>query len=179
MDGKLDTDVIKSNVLRCRIEGMSSTEDFLSMCFGGKNQFDAQYQIFHSQGSNVFVTNRLVLTNYGSSSDVEDYEDVDEIRSNVPDSFRRGNRLITASDFESFIKENFSSRIKDIHVCNNVEYCMSFYRWLDRYSLLSPSIGLSGYMYSDANNFNNVYAWLLPNSRKLRTVRPRYYRQEM
>ena len=165
--GKITAGDIKSSTLRCRIDGMTNTDDFLNMCYGGKDNFDSQYSLFKSSGTTVFSTSKLVLSNTEDSSDVEDYEDIDEIRANAPDSFRRGERLITASDFKSFVLENFSSRIKDAYVCNNVDYCLNFFKWLDENGKLSPSIGLSGYSYSDANNFNNVYIWLLPNSRKL------------
>lgn len=168
VEGKIEPNQISSNTLQLYVNGFTDTYTLINMLFGGQDIFKAQYNFLFTNGSLYkFGTNMLTLSNDYASSDVIDYEDVDEIREYAPNSFRTGNRLVTSSDFRTYILNNFSNRVKDVYVCNNNEYCMSFYKWLDKYDSLNINIRLNGYEYSDANDFNNIYLWMLPNSEKL------------
>lgn len=97
-------------------------------------------------------------------------ESVDEIRRNAPQWFKTGNRLVTASDYEYFIKNRFKSDILDVKCQNNAEYISTFYRWLYNIGVKKHNSGdyyitpnrLTKYdlKYSDAADMNNVYIWI-------------------
>ena len=70
-------------------------------------------------------------SNIRSSSGTAEEETVDEIRHNAPQWFKLGNRLITAADWEYFMKNVFGkSNVIDVKCQNNWGYISTFYRWL-------------------------------------------------
>ena len=100
-------------------------------------------------------------------------ESVEDIRENAPDWFKTGNRLITRSDYEFWVR-NRQTGVIDVKCVNNWEYLATFYRWLYQY-------GVSGYgdgkhfiqndlitryncKYVDAADANNVYLWVKSES---------------
>ncbi len=97
-------------------------------------------------------------------------ESVEEIRRNAPQWFRTGNRLITASDYEYFIKNRFKADVLDVRCQNNAEYISTFYRWLynigitkhgqGNYYITPNKIAKYDLRYADAADSNNVYIWL-------------------
>ena len=101
-------------------------------------------------------------TNDEASSEVANFETVDEIRASAPSSFRMQNRLVTARDYEQFILNNHigNHEILDVAVQSNKEYLRDFQQWLYSYNKLSPEITYYSYRYSDTCDFNNVYIWL-------------------
>lgn len=109
-------------------------------------------------------------TNTEKSSKGIAEETVDEIRRNAPQWFKTGNRLITASDYEYFIKNKFKSDILDVKCQNNAEYISTFYRWLynigikkhnnGEYYLTPNRIVKHDLKYADAADMNNVYIWI-------------------
>jgi len=68
--------------------------------------------------------------NIQSSSSGAIEEDVDDIRRNAPEWFKQGNRLVTASDWEYYVKNRFRDNILDVVCQNNWNYISTFYRWL-------------------------------------------------
>ena len=97
-------------------------------------------------------------------------ESVDEIRRNAPQWFKTGNRLVTKSDWEYYIKNRFRDNIADVVCQNNWEYISSFYRWLynlgvskhdnAQYYLSKNRIIKYDYKWADAVDVNNVYLWI-------------------
>lgn len=71
-----------------------------------------------------------------TTSTASNEETVEEIRMNAPEKFKTGNRLITAHDYEWYVKNNkaLQSRtglnVIDVVCMNNMEYAMQFYTWL-------------------------------------------------
>jgi len=53
-------------------------------------------------------------TNTTASSVFRPEETVDEIRRNAPEWFKTGNRLVTASDFEYFVRNRFRDNVVDV-----------------------------------------------------------------
>lgn len=76
-------------------------------------------------------------TNIQKSSDFKEEETVDDIRINAPNWFKTGNRLVTAYDYEYYVKNRFIGNIIDVKCQNNWEYISTFYQWLF-------NIGLNG-----------------------------------
>lgn len=167
-NGKVSASAISSNDLRLHINGFTDNFTFINLLFGGQDKFRSAYEyLFTHESLCIFETNKITLSNTEASSDVIGYEDVNEIREYAPDSFKMGNRLVTAADFRTFILNNFKNRVRDAYVCNNNTYCMTFYKWLADYDKLNINIRLNSYEYADANDFNNIYVWLIPNANKL------------
>lgn len=107
-------------------------------------------------------------------------ETVDDIRSNAPNQFKVGNRLITQADYEYYIKNsNYVSEATDLNIVdvkcmNNYQYVTSFYKWLYMMGLTHHANGKtyfqndfllrSGYKQIDAADGNNTYIWLKSDS---------------
>lgn len=115
-------------------------------------------------------------------------ETVDEIRNNAPMAFMTGNRLVTRTDYEYYLKNAHMTNIVgedvvDVRCMNNWEYMASFYKWfydlgangkLVEYAdalgngiVSDPTRYLQknnfiryDYFYADAADANNIYIWL-------------------
>jgi hypothetical protein len=156
--GELSTDTITLGIRNC-----SSQNDLIEMCYDGLESFNLKYSTLFCKSSNpVFSINSITMTNTTNSSEVKDYESIDEIKENAPSTFRLGNRLVTTSDYRTYVLNNFSNRVSDVYVCNNNEYCINFYKWLDKYNSFNSNIRLLNYQWANACDFNNVYLWLKP-----------------
>lgn len=103
---------------------------------------------------------KLTLVNSVASTTTSDFESVESIRSNAPNWFRIGGRLITSQDFEQYILANYSTEVYDITCMNNWEYMSEFQQWLRSYNKLSVDIRYLNYQYADSCDFNNIYLWL-------------------
>lgn len=128
--------------------------------------------IFNIQPENTDYMNGLsgiTLTNTTSIAQAE--EDVESIRNNAPESFKLGKRLVTASDYEYFVRNTWRSKVIDVKCQNNFEYiATSFYKWLynigiqrhnnPAYYLNEIDIVKYGYKYCDPSDSNNVYIWV-------------------
>lgn len=120
--------------------------------------------------------------NVASSTSSVDEETVEEIRRHAPEWFKTGNRLVTASDFEYYVKNRFRDNIVDVKCQNNWQYISTFYQWLynlglngqrtklsDESSKRSPNatyyvntyrLQKHDLKYADAADGNNVYLWI-------------------
>lgn len=101
-------------------------------------------------------------------------ETVEDIRKSAPQYFKYGNRLITHSDYEYFIKTFCNNEIVDLKCQNNMEYVTSFYKWLYYYGLNGETeheksgnyyikqnkLERSNYKYADPSDANTVYIWM-------------------
>lgn len=147
----------KTNPKPLSIGIVNSPSDFVSDISGelaNKFPLDAQLKTLYTK-------------NISDSSTFSDIENVEEIRSNAPDWFRSGQRLITKKDFESFLKNSqYNDTIQDVYCMNNWSYMVEFLAWLDLYvdsngnTLLKSDIKEIGYEYADSCDFNNVYLWM-------------------
>lgn len=97
-------------------------------------------------------------------------ESVDDIRNIAPQEFKLGKRLVTAQDYEYFIKNKWKGQVIDVKCQNNFEYiAKSFFIWLYRLGLEkhnNPKYYVNeidlvryGYKFSDPADSNNVYLW--------------------
>lgn len=120
------------------------------------------------QHNNMYTD--AVWTNTAKSSTGKIEESVEDIRRNAPNWFKTGNRLVTATDYEYYIKNRFKTDIIDIFCQNNSQYISTFYRWL--YNIGIKRFGRGDYYitpnriikydlhYADAADANNVYLWI-------------------
>lgn len=172
--GKVDAGEIDgSGRLEVAIQGMNS-EEIIDICFGGKTVFENSFPMFFTTGSAIY-TDIFSIMNVTHSVDPEDFESVESIRTNAPNAFKSGNRLITKNDYESFVLNTYSNQIKDCYVMNNFSYCAEFQNyilehWIDEDGNKLPGnpmirIRQYNYRYSDACDHNNVYIWLRSTAR--------------
>ena len=105
---------------------------------------------------------------------------MDDIRYNAPNQFKIGNRLISASEYEYYIKnsnyvsEALDLNIVDVKCMNNIEYTATFYKWLylmginyhndGRYYFRNDFLLRSDYKQVDPADGNNTYIWLKTDS---------------
>lgn len=119
--------------------------------------------------NDMFGDETVSLTNTTTEAEAE--ENVDSIRNNAPQSFKLGNRLVTAEDYEYFIRNTWRSKVIDVKCQNNFEYiATSFYKWLyniglqkhndPTYYINEVDIVKYGYKYCDPSDSNNVYIWV-------------------
>lgn len=107
-------------------------------------------------------------------------ESIAEIKENAPNQFKTGNRLITHSDYEYYVKnsnyvsEALDLNIIDVRCMNNYEYVSSFYKWLYLMGVQHHGNGKtyfendfllrSGYKQIDPADGNNTYLWIKTDS---------------
>lgn len=162
-DGKIDSNEVNTNLISLGIKNINSQTELIDMCYGGVEVFNLNYsRLFVKNSLPITSTSNVFLANISNSSEVKDYESIDEIKEHAPSMFRLGNRLVTSNDYRTYILNNFSNRIDDVYVCNNNEYCTSFYRWLDKNYSFNSNIRLLNYEWANACDFNNVYIWMKP-----------------
>lgn len=116
------------------------------------------------------------ITNITASTIPVLEESVEDIKQNAPNWFKIGNRLVTKSDYEYFIKSypNFNSDFSDVICMNNWDYICSFFKWLydlgikssndSRKYLNHNKLIKSDYKIADASDSNNIYLWYVPSN---------------
>ena len=149
------------------------TSDVYKGIFGfedNNNADDIQTSSSDGPSDNIPTIYLTTWSNTEKSSVGRVEETVEEIRRNAPQWFKTGNRLVTASDYEYFIKNRFKSDILDVKCQNNAEYISTFYRWLynigikihknGSYYVTPHRIVKHDLHYADAADANNVYIWI-------------------
>jgi len=103
-------------------------------------------------------------------------EDVSDIRKNAAKNFRSQYRLVTSSDYETFIKTNYSNILTDVRVINNDDYLRSHIRYLYNIGLNKPQddnqILLNQIKFANSCNFNNLYVYMVPKSESQKYIAP-------
>lgn len=111
---------------------------------------------------------QLYFTNEVNSTYYQVDESVSDIRNNAPGIFRSQYRLITATDYESYIRTNFANLIHDVEVVNNWRYVNEQVRYFYNIGINDPN-NVSNLLYNqlnfaDACNFNNIYLIIVPKT---------------
>jgi len=108
----------------------------------------------------------LNFTNSLPSSKFTYQEDSKSIKNNARNTYKTQFRLINASDFENYIKNNFSNVIYDIKVVDNTDYVDGHLDYLRSIGLSEPNsdsrILFNQINFSNSCNFNNVYIYCIP-----------------
>lgn len=123
------------------------------------------------------------VINTTASTIASEEESVDDIRSVAPDYYKLGNRLVSKSDFEYYVKNRYKDNIIDVKCQNNWDYISTFYGWLYRlgktgirtehktsvaaaresdpkYYIQQSKLLKYDYFYADPADENNVYLWI-------------------
>jgi hypothetical protein len=110
----------------------------------------------------------LNLDNDYPSTFYSDEENVEAIRKNSAKNFRSQYRLVTSSDYETYIRTNFANLLTDVKVSNNDEYLQNHIRYLYSIGLNEPQkddkVLLNQIKFSSSCNFNNLYVYTVPKS---------------
>ena len=109
----------------------------------------------------------LTSTNPDASTRPALKESISSIKQNAPASFMSQNRLVTASDFETYINRNFGNIILDTKVVNNNDYIDGHFKYIFEDLKLDKPHLESRVLYNQVNfssstNFNNVYIYAVP-----------------
>lgn len=111
---------------------------------------------------------KLFFKNAASSTLPKDVETVDEIRELAPTVYRSQYRLVTAEDYEAFVKTNFANLILDTRVVNNWQYTSEYLKYFYDLGVTTPSLThralLNQVLYADSCNFNNTYIVTVPKT---------------
>jgi uncharacterized membrane protein (UPF0127 family) len=115
----------------------------------------------------TYLSNVTINNDYPSNSYVPE-ESVEQIRKNAPKSFSYQQRLVTANDFQNYIADNFLNILSDCYVVNNEDYLKGHMKYLYNIGIKSPqldnSILYNQIKFSNSCNFNNIYAYIVPNN---------------
>jgi hypothetical protein len=110
---------------------------------------------------------KLKFMNAVSSTTPDEPEDISTIRKYAPEFFKTQNRLVTAKDYEIYIKRNYGNILNDVAIVSNDEFISGHLTYLDeRLGLGSPSLEsrvlYNQVNFADANNFNNIHIYAVP-----------------
>ena len=110
---------------------------------------------------------KIKLDNDTTSTDPQVYETTGDIRNNAPGYFAHQNRLVTGTDFETYIKTNYSNIISDTLVYSNKQYIDNHLRYLaNDLNLTRPTLEsrlLSNQVaFANSTTYNNVYVYVVP-----------------
>ena len=114
---------------------------------------------------NVNIPN-IIFTNDSASSSPSDIETVDDIRQNAPKSLYAQNRIVTASDLETYIIKNFSNIVASVKVVNNKSYMDNVIKYYYDLGLDRPNqdsrVMFNEVNFSTSDQTNNVYVFVVP-----------------
>ena len=111
--------------------------------------------------------NYLTLSNINASSEYYEGETTQQIKERAPKIFSAQHRLVTKSDFETFINQNHSNILKDTKVVNNWDYVDGHLKYnvetlgLDQANK-DPRTLFNQVTFADSCDFNNVYVYSVP-----------------
>jgi len=115
------------------------------------------------------VTN-ITLSNNDPSTPFKDVESVDSIRTNSSSTFQSQYRLVTASDYQTFVKSNYTNIVASCRVVNNWDYIQGHLKYYFDLGVTSPNtqsrVLFNQVKFADSTNFNNIYIYAVPNLSK-------------
>lgn len=114
------------------------------------------------------VEDTFRVENTSASTPYSTPDDLVSIRRNAPVAFQTQNRLVTAEDYKSFIRNNFTDFISDVVILSNAEFVDGYMRYYYDQGLENPLLESRALYnqieYSDACNFNNIYTFMIPKT---------------
>jgi len=113
------------------------------------------------------ATNNSVVTfsNPQPSTALSDAETVEQIRQNAPKIFSSQLRLVTETDYESFINKNLANVVSDVKVVSNDSYLNGYIKYF--YDIcVDPNkvnrVIVNQINFADACDFNNINVFVVP-----------------
>jgi hypothetical protein len=110
----------------------------------------------------------LSLNNDYPSTFFSEEENIDSIRKNASKNFRSQYRLVTSSDYETYVKTNYANILSDVKVVNNDDYLRNHIKYLYDIGINQPQLDdkvlLNQIKFANSCNFNNLYVYSVPKS---------------
>jgi len=123
---------------------------------------------------NTTSVNYLKLDNQYPSNPYLSEESVDEIRKNAPQFLTPRTRLVTNSDFETYMKSNYGSMFSDVKVLNNDEYMREHIKYLYDIGINEPQFDgrvlYNQIKFANSCNFNNIYLYIVPSNKSQKYI---------
>jgi hypothetical protein len=108
----------------------------------------------------------LTIQNSGPSTAISYPETVESMRKNAHKVFASQGRMFSLSDYETYIRKNFTSYIKDLYIDKNDYYTNSYLKYYYDLGISAPQkdsrVSIAQVEFMNANNFNNIYCFLAP-----------------
>jgi hypothetical protein len=132
------------------------------------NQFNQIFNDVIIEDVTIIPDNELInlkFDNESSSTYSASEENVEQIKQNSPSLFRSQYRLVTETDFENYVKTNFSNLIHDVKVVNNWSYLSDYLKYFYDIGITDPNnvgrVLFNQVNFADSCNFNNVYLFIV------------------
>jgi hypothetical protein len=123
----------------------------------------------------------LSFTNPIASSPPNQPEGVTDIQNNAPKAFFSQNRLLTAQDFLSFIKTNFSNIVVSSITVNNNQFINGYIKYFYDLGLTRPNQDprflFNEVNFSQAGQDNNIYLFMVPTIQTVDANNNQYFLQ--
>ena len=125
---------------------------------------------FANKDETTFIDNTnsalLTINNPQASTSLSDEETVDEIRKNAPKAFASQLRLVTESDYESFIEKNLANVTNSVKVVSNDSYINEYIKYF--YDIcIDPNkvnrVLINQINFADSCDFNNINVFCAPS----------------
>lgn len=158
-----ESGIISANQLNGNILNFYTTPQFQLIAVDVLNP--ALNYLTGAEATNITFTNDL------ASSPPRQKESVDEIRTNAPKSFFSQNRLLSNTDFDTYITKNFSNIVISSKAVNNTSFLYNQMKYYYDLGITRPNDD-PRYMFNQVNfahagQDNNVYIYMVP---RLQTV---------
>ena len=150
--------IVSSSQLNGNQLNFYTTPQFLTIGSQVLNQ-DLNY-LTPAQSSLISFTNTI------ASSPPNQPESVIDIQNNSPKSFFSQNRLLTAQDFNTYIKSNFSNIVTSSYIVNNNDFIKGYIKYFYDLGITRPNDD-PRYLFNEVNfsqsgQDNNVYMFMVP-----------------
>ena len=113
------------------------------------------------------MINNLFFDNQAGSTIPKDIEGPESIKKNSKANFKSQHRLVSLSDYDSFIETNFSNFIGANKTYDNWDYSSIYLKYFNDIQV-SPTrfrqLLFNQISYSDSCNFNNIYLCCVPRT---------------
>jgi hypothetical protein len=120
---------------------------------------------------------QLTFVNNEPSTKFQDLESAEQIKINAPKIYNAQYRLVTSSDYETFVNRNFANIISSTKAVNNWDYVNGHLRYYFDINLNKPNndsrILFNQTKFADACDFNNVYVYAVPRLEKITSLTKR------
>lgn len=108
----------------------------------------------------------LFPNNNSKSSPIADAETAEQIKQNAPKMFTTQDRLVTQSDYKSFITKNYNNIIKSVNILSNEEFTSKYLAYFYKIGLNRPNedcrVLFNQVFFAPSTNFNSVYVFTVP-----------------
>lgn len=123
------------------------------------------------------IGDQLLISNSEPSTVYYTGESVENIRENAPKTFNSQYRLVSISDYENFIKTNYSNFVATVKAIDNSTYLDTHIKYYYDLGLKNPSLEsrvlYNQVMFSTSCNFNNIYIYCVPRIEKTTSLTKR------